>query len=241
MNTLVSNHSESSNKPDWFKIGSFRLKAVLFHLLVSTLIVVTVCAIALFVWFPYPLFLIDGTWIALVTLAVVDLSLGPLITLIISSDKKSVKELVFDFSIVLCVQLAALGFGLLKIHEQRIVAFVHMEDVFHLVAAHSVPTDYLDADLPRYEGKHYGMLLHTDFAGMTPAEMEITMYNPEKYHLLDSDKINKTTMLNEKVPVSVLEKHGEDAIYKLILGKNRHGIAVLDKSMSIIGLYLAKE
>lgn len=241
MNSMVSNHSDSSQKSRWFKISPFRLKAVLIHLLVSTLIVATVCAIALLIWFPYPLFLMDGTWKALVTLAVVDLALGPLITLIVSSNKKSVKELVFDFSMVLCIQLAALAFGLLKVHEQRIVAFVHMENVFHLVAANSIPAGDREIDLPRYEGRYYGMLLHADFSGMVSSEMEITMYSPDKYHLLDIDTIEKSTAMNERVPANALEKHGADAIYKLVFGKERHGIAVLDKDMSIVGLYLANQ
>ena len=125
-----------------FGMSDFRAKAVLIHLLVSALIIGCISVYALVSWFPFPLFLLDGTWKALLILATVDLLLGPLITSIISSDKKSVKELTFDFSVVLAIQLAALSFGLFQIQNQRVVALVHVENAFHLVAKSVTPSEY---------------------------------------------------------------------------------------------------
>ena len=223
------------------RVSRFRVKAVLIHLLVSALFVAAVCAVALMQWFPYPLFLLDGTWRALLILATVDLLLGPFITLIISSDKKLVKELCFDFSVVLCIQLAALSFGLLQIYDQRVVALVHVENEFHIVAKAATPSEYSATNLPSFKGVQYGMLLHEDFARMSPKDIERTMFNPEKYRALNSKVISKALVPKAYLPKAALTKYGKEKIFKLIVGKQRHGVAVFNNNMELLDIYLANK
>lgn len=240
-NSADSKNSLSREKTIW-GLTHFRIKAVLIHLALSTAIIGFTCIIALFAWFPYPLFLLDGTWVALLTLAFVDLALGPFITLIISSNKKSVKELFFDFSVVLCIQLAALSFGLLKIYDQRIVALVHIDSEFHMVSAIAVPEKDEEKNvLPTFEKLRYGMLLPEDFSGMLRKEIELTMYDPDKYRVPDLKVIEKAKMPLEFIPKAVLANYGNEVIYKLIVGKKHHGIAVMDNNMQIVNIVLSKQ
>jgi hypothetical protein len=70
-----------------------------------------------YLWFPTPFLRLDGTWRALLTLATVDIVIGPLLTLILVSAKKSKRELYIDMLVILTVQPSALGYGLMQIEQ----------------------------------------------------------------------------------------------------------------------------
>ncbi len=219
----------------------FRLYAVLIHLAVSAVIIASVSAVALLSWFPYPLFLLDGTWVAVLTLAAVDLVLGPCITLIVASSKKPVKELVFDFSVVLAVQIAALAFGLMQISTQKIVALVHIENDFHLVADVRASGFDDENSLPEFNGIRYGMLEQADFTGLTKSEIELKMFDPNAYHALDTDTIKRKLFPAELVDERLLARYGDGYYFKAIAGKRRNGVAVLNEQMEIVAFGLTSE
>lgn len=221
-------------------MNNFRSQVTLFHILLSAFIIAICCAVALVSWFPYPLFLLDGTWKALLILVCVDLVIGPLLTFIVSGSQKAIRERIFDFSIIALVQISALVFGLMQIYDQRIIGFVHLNNEFHLVSAEAANMKLKNNNLPTFEGRYFGMITYKDFKGLTKTEAEYAMYNIDKYRVLKANVI-KRAMANENiVPEKTLTEYGKSAVYKVIYGKRRNGIMVLSENMEVLDIVLAK-
>ncbi|MEN7343342.1 MAG: hypothetical protein AAAFM81_10385 [Pseudomonadota bacterium] len=92
-------------------------KAVLTHFLLSAVIVSAILACIFFVWYPSPLFEINGATDILKILVGVDLVLGPLLTAVLYRPGK--KGLVFDLSFIALVQLSALIYGTSVFYSER--------------------------------------------------------------------------------------------------------------------------
>ena len=99
------------------------------------------------VWYPRPLFEAAGGDRLIFILMAVDVTLGPLITLIIFKAGK--RGLKFDLAVIASLQLAALVYGMHTVYLARPVYLVFTKDRFDLVSA----ADLDDRDLqmhPQY-------------------------------------------------------------------------------------------
>ncbi len=113
-----------------------KLKASLTHLALSGAVVGSIFLIIFFAWYPYPYFEIRGAGDIVLILISVDLVLGPLLTFIVYKPKK--KTLVFDLSVIVIIQLAALVYGVSAIYEERPYFMVYAVDRFTLLAEKDV-------------------------------------------------------------------------------------------------------
>ena len=113
-----------------------KLKASLIHLALSSVVVGSIFLIIFFAWYPYPYFEIRGAGDIVLILIGVDLVLGPLLTFIVYKPKK--KTLVFDLSVIVIIQLAALVYGVSAIYEERPYFMVYAVDRFTLLAEKDV-------------------------------------------------------------------------------------------------------
>lgn len=120
---------------------SHRIKLFAGHLFLSAIVVAGVAAVVYFVWYPEPLVSIQGALAILLLLLVVDVVIGPLITLIIGSPKKPRRELVRDLSVIGILQLAALSYGTYSLFVARPAFIVFNADRFDAVSANEVATD----------------------------------------------------------------------------------------------------
>lgn len=118
-----------------------RWKASAIHLLISAAIAGAVLAVMLLVWYPGPLFQAAGGSHLVLVLIGVDVTLGPLITLIIFKAGK--RGLKFDLAAIAAVQLAALLYGMHAVYLARPVYLTFTMDRFDLVTA----KDLYPADL----------------------------------------------------------------------------------------------
>lgn len=125
-----------------------RWKASAIHLCLSALIALTVVTIMLLVWYPPPYFNAMGGQGLLKILVGVDVTLGPLLTLIIFNPKK--KSLRFDLSVIAAVQIAALAYGVFIMFEARPVYTAFATDRFDIVSANELDQADLDAGPPQY-------------------------------------------------------------------------------------------
>lgn len=142
MNSLAP-HDDSTIMTRW--------KASLVHLSISTAIATAVLALMLLVWYPYPLFAAVGGQQVLLILLGVDMTLGPLITLIIFNAKKSRRALTFDLSVIATLQLAALIYGMSVVVQARPAFVVFSKDSFDLVTANMLSNeDLAKARYPDY-------------------------------------------------------------------------------------------
>jgi hypothetical protein len=110
-----------------------RYKAASIHLAISAGIAALVLSLMLAVWYPPPLFDAMGGKELVLLVVGVDVTIGPLITLIIFDTRK--KELLFDLAIVATLQLAALGYGVYAMQSGRPVFIVFVENHFAVVSA----------------------------------------------------------------------------------------------------------
>ncbi|MDO4693481.1 MAG: fimb protein [Eikenella sp.] len=98
---------------------NFRYRATFYHLLVSLAIAACTAWLVFQLWYPLPYrHLTAGTTLFL-TIVFVDLVCGPIFTLILANPKKSKRELLLDLSLVIIIQLAALGYGLYSVKLAR--------------------------------------------------------------------------------------------------------------------------
>lgn len=113
-----------------------RSSAFVIHLILSLLIFSTLVAVMLVYWFPGDLFIMDGGWEGLKLVALVDLVLGPALTLILFKPGKPGLKL--DMALIGTLQLAALGYGFYTTHDQRTVAVVFADREFATVSAKDI-------------------------------------------------------------------------------------------------------
>jgi hypothetical protein len=110
-----------------------RWKASGIHFLLSFALAGAVLAFMLTLWYPGPLFEAAGGDRLVFILVAVDVTLGPLITLLIfKSGKKGLK---FDLAVIASLQLAALVYGMHAVYLARPVYLVFTKDRFDLVSA----------------------------------------------------------------------------------------------------------
>lgn len=106
-----------------------RYTAFSIHFALSLLIFLSLVAVMYFYWFPGDLFFMDGGWEGIKLVAMVDLVLGPFLTLLLF--KRGKPSLVFDMSVIAAIQVAALAYGFYATYNQRIVAYVYSDEQFN--------------------------------------------------------------------------------------------------------------
>jgi len=121
-----------------------RLKASGIHLLISVLIALLSALLVFELWYPYPYREISGGRELFLIVIMVDVTLGPLITLIIFNQTKPWKELKWDLAVVVFIQLSALSYGLWTVLAARPVHMVFEYDRFRVVHAVDVPPELLE-------------------------------------------------------------------------------------------------
>jgi hypothetical protein len=112
-----------------------RRKAFLIHLTISIAIAASVVALMLLLWFKPPFFSALGGKHILLILLGVDVTIGPLITLLIFNPLKSRKALRFDLSVIAVLQSAALIYGMSVLFHTRPVFVVFSKGSFDLITA----------------------------------------------------------------------------------------------------------
>lgn len=120
-----------------------RLRASGLHLGISLLIAVLAALLVFALWYPYPYREISGGRELFFIVIIVDVILGPLITLAVFNRNKPRRELVRDLGIVGLIQLAALVYGLWTVSVARPVHLVFELDRFRVIHAIDVPEDML--------------------------------------------------------------------------------------------------
>ena len=119
--------------PSRLSLRPTRGVAFIAHLAISLLVFSSLVAVMLIYWFPGDLFIMDGGWEGLKLVAMIDLVLGPLLTLVLFKPGKP--GLKFDLSVIAAVQIAALAYGFYTTYHQRTVAIVFAENQFTTVSA----------------------------------------------------------------------------------------------------------
>lgn len=113
-----------------------RYRAALTHFALSMLVVGVVFVVVYFVWYPEPLFRGAGGRDLFLMLAFVDVTIGPLVTLLVFKPGK--RGLKFDLAVIAILQVAALAYGAHVVFEARPAWIVFLKDRFDLVRANQL-------------------------------------------------------------------------------------------------------
>jgi hypothetical protein len=120
-----------------------RYKAALIHLGISVAIGLATFLFMLTVWYPGPFFkAVGGGGLVLILLGV-DVTIGPLITLVVFNTAK--KSLKMDMTVVALMQLAAFSYGVWTIFEARPAYVAFTIDRFDLVRVADLDPDDVKA------------------------------------------------------------------------------------------------
>ena len=211
----------------------------IWHLISSLSVISFISFICLTFWFPEPFLSIDGTWIALLILATVDIILGPLLTLLLVTTKKSPRERLLDMLVIVVLQITALVYGLVQIEQERVWAIIHLDGVFNLVTKKEINYKDLSAqlNLPQYKGVYYAMVLNSDLPSHSILTNKPLLYSPKMF--LPITKQQMATGFNYKnLPQYIKDKYNKEYIFKTLVGKKRNGVLIINSNMHLVDILL---
>jgi len=181
MSAAIAPELPIESAPRWKSLNRWQAFAI--HFALSVLVFAALVALMMFFWFPGDLFFIDGGWQGLKLVAIIDLVLGPALTLILWNPKK--KSLVFDMCVIALFQIAALAYGFATTYDQRTVALVFSDKAFNSVA--SADLEKGDALLVEKEGTPVPL---SSFKAGSPAIIMATPLNKDTFGQYLADLMN---------------------------------------------------
>lgn len=137
-----------------------KFKAAGIHLAISGIVFLILAYFIIFKWYPLPYFTADGGWQGIRIVALIDLVLGPLMTLIIFNPGKSKREIRFDLGTIALVQASVLAWGIYTVHDERPVAIVHWDGEFFSMPAKAYHQQNIDLEQLAQYGTKTPVLIH---------------------------------------------------------------------------------
>ncbi len=119
----------------------FRLKAFALHLTGSACALSWVVGALYLGWYRWPGWYLTGVLHVVVIVVMVDLALGPTLTLIVANPSKSRRQLAIDIGAIVAVQLAALVYGGVTLWLGRPLYYAFSVDRLKIVEANDLEAD----------------------------------------------------------------------------------------------------
>ncbi|EKU60438.1 hypothetical protein ACINWC323_3467 [Acinetobacter sp. WC-323] len=128
---------------------SKRLNFFLGHLVISFFIALIVIGVVFFIWYPSPLAKAVGVTHIFLMMLAIDVIIGPLLGLLVYKEGK--KSLKMDLSIIILIQVLALGYGVYSIAQGRPSWLVYNVDRFELVRNNEILREQISQASPQYQ------------------------------------------------------------------------------------------
>lgn len=119
------------------------VRASLIHAVCSLGVALLAGALVFGLWYPFPYSEMAGGRELFMLIIAVDVVCGPLLTLVIYNPRKPRPELVRDISLIVLIQFAALGYGVLTVWEARPLFLVQEVDRFKVIAMPDIEREAL--------------------------------------------------------------------------------------------------
>ncbi len=116
----------------------FRLRLFSLHLLSSAVVLTLVLGGLYLGWYRWPGWYLCNALKVAPILLLVDLTLGPLLTLLIANPLKNRRELARDIGVIVAVQLVALVYGTVTLWQGRPLYYAFSEDRLQIVQASDI-------------------------------------------------------------------------------------------------------
>ncbi len=110
-------------------------RAASVHLIFNIGIFSILLFVLLKLWYPQPFFTSSGGWQGIKIVALVDIVLGPLLTLVIYNPDKPRKLLMTDILLIFILQIGAFVWGTWAVYQQRPLAITFWDSGFYTVPA----------------------------------------------------------------------------------------------------------
>lgn len=123
-----------------------KIIAFAIHLTVSLSIFAGFYFLTAFVWYPDFYFSANGVLAAMLTVALVDVGLGPVMTFVLYRPHKP--GLKFDFAMIIAMQLSALAWGTWVVYYERPLLTVYYDGSFYCLSSNQVTL--ANADLSQF-------------------------------------------------------------------------------------------
>lgn len=137
-----------------------KFRAVSLHFLVTLAMATAAAVIIFFIWYPDPFQTMLGGTRFFILVTVCDLVLGPLTSLIVYNSKKTRRALIFDYTVIGIVQLAAFVYGVMSMANARPIYVAFVKDRFEVVMAEEIADqDFQAAQDPYRSRPKFGPLL----------------------------------------------------------------------------------
>lgn len=138
-------------------------------------------------WYPAPHFSVNGGWQGVRIMLFVDFVIGPFLTLLLFSPRKSIRALVFDMVFIAICQISAFSWGVYAVHSQHPVGLsLSYGVIYPILRADLDPQKKSPADLqelddghppvvyarpPANDGELAGVQMHELLEGITEARV----------------------------------------------------------------------
>ena len=128
---------------------SKRLKFFLSHLSISILIALFSMVLVFLIWYPLPLAKAVGVTHIFLMLLAIDVIIGPVLGFVVYKEGK--KNLKMDLTVIILLQLSALGYGIYSIGQGRPVWLAYTVDRFELVRKNEIIDENIEKALAQYQ------------------------------------------------------------------------------------------
>jgi hypothetical protein len=142
----VENASSQTSRRAWPR----RVRVPALHLLASASVAAIAALLVFGVWYPRPFAALSGGLALFSLLVSVDVVMGPTLSAIVASPNKPASELRRDLLVIVALQLAAFGYGMVTIVNARPVYMSFEVDRFRVVSANDIDTETLREALPEF-------------------------------------------------------------------------------------------
>ncbi len=243
-----------------FTLIKSKLKASGIHFCISSVVFLILAFLIIFRWYPPPYFTADGGWQGIRIIAIIDLILGPFITLIIYNPSKLKKEIHFDLGLIALIQAIALVWGIYTVHSERPVAVVHWDGEFY-----TLPAKHFEAlSIPLNELEQFSKtrpaLIHADRPNdflklkeilAITTEQKLAPY--EQFHLYRPFKENQDKIFSYKIDIDEIittnakmkteldnflfksKKKKEDYVYMPLIARYHNVVLIFSNDGDVAG------
>lgn len=127
---------------------SKRFKFFLSHLSISMIVALIILICFFLVWYPEPLAKAVGAIHLFIMIIAIDVILGPALSFFVYKEEK--KTLKFDLTVIILIQILALGYGLYSIVQGRPAWVIYNVDRFELVRNNEITNTNLQTVRPQF-------------------------------------------------------------------------------------------
>ncbi|WP_154224004.1 hypothetical protein [Marinicella rhabdoformis] len=218
-----------------------KVKVSFVHFLISAIFILLFCAFVYFVWYQQVYFNVSGVGVPLKLLFVVDVILGPLLTLIIYKEGK--KYLKMDLLLIALFQLIAFFYGVYNIYLGKPSLVIHRTGYLEVVIEKDIDYDLLSDEMneqgfwlfPVY-GKIESDLLspvsnvHDYLSQVTPFDVQNKVSFTRPLTLDQARDTFKNSSTETKKDFDLINQKNKNYIYYELKFEQIYGVLIIDKS-----------